>query len=299
MRWLGRSAWLMTVVLIINAPLSAAPLDSLAKKLAAGASALGNKKIAVLTFPYHDEKISSGSRLISERLTTCLVGQKGVRVLERNLIGELLKERRLAESGIIDPRSLKAIGKIFDADAIVTGTLIDLPNDKTEINARLIRTDTGEVLSAGRVTVERTWNDAPCEIIIRRPVAPQATRAPAPPDDLEIVEEETTAKTTGKTLKLSNENFPPGRRLYLKSEPSQLFRYPMTSSARPPTSDDRDDGFAYAPPVSVYYRPATGSHGYNGTDAKPLPPTHLMSHPLGSVHFDHRTVIRRQSDSAK
>ena len=162
--------------LMMRARSSAAPLDSLAKKLAAGAATLDNKKIAVLTFPYHDEKISSGSTLVSERLTTCLVGHKGLRVLERSLLGELLKEKRLSETGVIDPRSLKAIGKIFDADAIVTGTLIDLPNNTTEINARLIRTDTGEVLSAGQAVIDRTWTDAPCDIIRRVAGLPQRAR---------------------------------------------------------------------------------------------------------------------------
>ena len=151
--------------------MEASPLDALAKKLARGAASLENKKVAVLAFPYHDEKFSSGSTLLSERLTTCLVARKEVRVLERSLIDQVLKEKRLTETGVIDPRRIKTVGKIFDAEALVTGTLIDLPNDQTEINARLIRTDTGEVLAAGRAIVDRTWDDAPREIVYRRSAA--------------------------------------------------------------------------------------------------------------------------------
>jgi len=95
--------------------LHAAPLDALARKIASGASSLENKKVAVLTFPYHDEKISSASTLLSERLTTSLVARKELRVLERRLIEQLLKERKLNETGVIDPLTLKVLGQMLDA----------------------------------------------------------------------------------------------------------------------------------------------------------------------------------------
>ncbi len=287
------------------APLSASPLDSLAKKLAYGAASLENKKIAVLAFPYHDEKISSGSTLVSERLTTCLVENKKLRVLERNLMSQLLKEKRLSETGVIDPHSLKAIGKIFDAEAIVTGTLIDLPDNRTEINARLIRTDTGEVLSAGQAVIERTWADAPCDIIVRRPAPHVASRL----EKNSVVDEDPTpvASLSGKSLRLSNENFPPGRRRYLSNNPSRpVLKKPLSSPySTTQDSDGNNNSYMYAPYPMSFYRPmpVTVHRGYNGTDGKPLPPPPPLGahYPLGTIHTDSSSIYYQPtpSDSSK
>ena len=42
---------------------------------------------------------------------------------------------------------------------VVTGTLNDFENHETEVNARLIRTETGEILAAGTTTLEQQWLD--------------------------------------------------------------------------------------------------------------------------------------------
>ncbi len=187
--------------------------SQLAKDLAQGASELKYKKVAVLTFPYHDGRMSSGSSIVSERLTTDLVGKKKLRVIERRLIEQLLTEKKLSEEGVVNQENLKTLGTVLDVDAIVTGTLIDLENNRTEINARMIRSDSGEVLSVGQVIVDRTWKDEPVSprpaAKIKR-VAASPAPAPAPPPLLDDIDP-SSAKSP---VKLSNESFPPSRRIY-------------------------------------------------------------------------------------
>lgn len=131
----------------------------LARKLAQGVKSLKNRKIAILPFPHHDGKISAGSVIISERLTTYMAEFKTIDVIERTLLDKVLSEHRLAKTGIIDQATTKEIGKILGVEAIVTGTLIDLENKKIEVNARMIHTETGKILSTGLITVKRTWTD--------------------------------------------------------------------------------------------------------------------------------------------
>jgi len=135
--------------------------DKMAKILAKGANELKNKKIAVLPFPYHDGGTSSGSTEISERLTTRLVGRNGIVVIERSLLDKVFDEMKLEKTGAVDPDTAKQLGKVLGVEAIVTGTLIDLQDEKTEVNARLIKTETGEVFTACTQEVERTWKDSP------------------------------------------------------------------------------------------------------------------------------------------
>jgi TolB-like protein len=137
------------------------PLPKLARDFGKSMSALKKPKVGILNFLYHDGKISSGSSILSERMTTYLADVKGIRVIERSLLKKVLEEQHLAETGLMDASAAQRIGKILDVDVVVTGTLNDLEGEQTELNARMLRSDTGEVLAARRVVVDRVWSDPP------------------------------------------------------------------------------------------------------------------------------------------
>lgn len=125
--------------------------------------------VGLLAFPYHDGRVSSGSSIVSERLTSHMAAIKGLRVVERNLITKIMEEQRLSETGVIDPDTAQKLGKILGVDVIVTGTLIDLGEDRTEINARGLLADTGEVIAADWIIIDRTWKDRPRSLRARPP----------------------------------------------------------------------------------------------------------------------------------
>ena len=52
---------------------------------------------------------------------------------------------------------MKKLGKMLGADAIVTGTLNDIA--QTEINARIVETETAKVATAS-LSVKKTWKDS-------------------------------------------------------------------------------------------------------------------------------------------
>ncbi|MFA6004362.1 MAG: FlgO family outer membrane protein [Elusimicrobiota bacterium] len=162
---------------ILAASAAAQPLEKLAKQLQDGVKDQPIKQAAVLSFPYHDGAYSSGSTIIQERLTTVLVQGGKFSVVERNLLKKALEEMKLDQSGVIDSASTKELGKLLGADAVVLGTLNDLAPDQTEINARIIQTETGKILAAASAKIERTWTDDPVKNPSTGPVPPK----PNPP----------------------------------------------------------------------------------------------------------------------
>ena len=154
---------LLLIGLSLALPVSAGgdPLRKVAKQLRKEMRVLKNPRVAILNFPYHNRKTSSGSSILSERLTTYMAEIKEVRVVERNLLRKLLEEQHLSETGVVDASAVKKIGKVAGVDVIITGTLNDLNLERTELNARVIKADTGEVIAAHSAVVARSWNDPP------------------------------------------------------------------------------------------------------------------------------------------
>ena len=143
------------------APAHAQPVEKLARQLLKKLPKEKHLTLAVLAFPYAGSMTSSGSSIMQERLTTALAQEDGVTVIERSRLAALLDEKKLEINGILDPATTKELGKVLGADALVTGTLNDLSEKSTEINARVIDTATGKILSAASAKVDRTWPDSP------------------------------------------------------------------------------------------------------------------------------------------
>ncbi len=157
-------------------------LDRVAARMAAAAKTLKRRRIAVLACPYVDGRASEGSRLVQERLTTKLAAHLDLEVVERASMGQMIDEIALEQRGLLDPRAAYEFGKVLDVDAVVTGTLLELPNGKIEINARLIRIPDGLIIGAAGGVLRRTWADAASPF---RPWNPLQWLAAlfAPPDD--------------------------------------------------------------------------------------------------------------------
>ncbi len=153
------------------------PLEKLAREFGKSLAPLKKPTVGILTFPYHDGRVSSGSTILSERLTTYMADVKNVRVIERTLLKKVLQEQHLAETGITDASAVQQVGKVLDVDVIIVGTLNDLEGNQTELNARVLRSDTGEVLAARMIVVDRVWSDSP-----HRP-RPSAVSIYSPPEE--------------------------------------------------------------------------------------------------------------------
>jgi len=170
MKTLSRFAVIAACAALLAGQAAAEPLEKLAGKLAKGLNDQPNKKVAVMDFSYPGGAQSSGSSIVQERLTTFLVEGGKIEVVERSLIKKILEEKKLEATGLIDPATTKELGKVLGVAVIITGTLNDLPKNRTEVNARAIDTESGKILAASQAKIERTWTDLP--------VRPDGTVAP-------------------------------------------------------------------------------------------------------------------------
>ncbi len=148
---------------------AAQPLDKLADTLAAGLKDRPTIKLAVLEFPYTSGKGSEGPVVVQERLITALSKAKGVTLIERGQLKKVLGELNLQASGAMDEAAVKQVGKLLGADAVVTGTLNDIKEKRAEVNARVVETETGRILAAAAVQLEKTWKDTGAAVTVKPP----------------------------------------------------------------------------------------------------------------------------------
>jgi TolB-like protein len=112
----------------------------------------GKAKIAVVEFSDLSGGVTEFGRLLSEELITKLSDAGSYTLVERLLLNKAIEEHKLQLQGLIDPKSAKELGKILGVDAIVSGTIADM-GGSLRVNARLISTETGEVLCGAAVSI--------------------------------------------------------------------------------------------------------------------------------------------------
>ena len=138
---------------------SSEELKTLTDQLGSGVKDKPGIKLAVLEFAYTSGKVSDGPVIVQERLTTLLAQDKKLILIERNLLKKVLGELKLQASGAMDEETTKKLGKLLGADAVVTGTLNDTKDGETEINARVVESESGKILAAAAATIRKTWQD--------------------------------------------------------------------------------------------------------------------------------------------
>lgn len=84
------------------------------------------KRVAVVTFggPQGDAA--------ADAMTQYLVGY-GANVVERQRLQSVLGEQQMGASGVLDPSTVKRVGKILGVDALIVGTVSDLTPSRSYI----------------------------------------------------------------------------------------------------------------------------------------------------------------------
>jgi TolB-like protein len=91
---------------------------------------------------------------IQQMVLTDLARNSRLRVIERSVLRQLLEEQDLGASGRVDPNTAAQIGKLVGARYIITGVYTDAFGDM-RIDARIIDTETSEILNADQVRGDR------------------------------------------------------------------------------------------------------------------------------------------------
>jgi len=94
------------------------------------------------------------TKTIQEKLFNAL-SQRGLQVVERDQLEQVLNELKLGSTGWIDLKSAKKIGKLLGSEGIILGTVNDMGNT-ISISARLLDIENGQTITAADVELPKT-----------------------------------------------------------------------------------------------------------------------------------------------
>lgn len=151
----------LTVALCASPARAIDDLQTLAKTMASSASAHRIRRVAVVPFTAPRGSASYDGAIVSERLVTQILARGGLDVVERRYLEKILEEQRLGAFGIMDPGTVKTLGKVLGVDAILTGSVTPLRGERVEINARLINAETAQILAAAGAVTVKDWEERP------------------------------------------------------------------------------------------------------------------------------------------
>ena len=111
------------------------------------------KRVVVSPLSYKDE-VTELSREVQDGLINALL-LKGIGVVERGQLEQVLREQKMSYSGLVDLGSAKKVGKLLGADSIVLGSL-RADSNSVSLTARLVDLETGMALVGSSVKVAKT-----------------------------------------------------------------------------------------------------------------------------------------------
>lgn len=120
-----------------------------AKDLATKIKETKKLKIAVSDFLDNDENLTELGKAIAEDISVNILNEAkdSFKVVERSNLKAILKEQKLASTGLLDQLTVKKLGQIKVADAIIIGTITPFGNS-FRITIKVLDTETGLSIAA-------------------------------------------------------------------------------------------------------------------------------------------------------
>lgn len=131
-----------------------AQISDLSKQISGEIGENKGTKVAVIEFADLDGKTSELGKFLAEEIITRLYQTRKFKVIERQLLNKILREQKFELTGPVDAEAAKKIGNLLGVEAIITGTITDLPSS-VRINARLISTTTGIIFGVASTTITK------------------------------------------------------------------------------------------------------------------------------------------------
>ncbi len=151
--------FIISMFLILNSTASFAyekEIKNMSANIAEAISKAGKKTVAVVDFTDLQGNVTELGRFLAEELSVDLaVTAKGFEVIDRTHLKSILTEHKLSISGLVDPKTVKQLGKIAGVDAIVTGSVTPF-GDSIRVSCKVIATDTARVIGAGKGDIAKT-----------------------------------------------------------------------------------------------------------------------------------------------
>ncbi len=109
-------------------------------------------KVGIVEFEEkNDIGIDNAGVVIPELLVSELKSIGAYQLTERVLLEKTLEEQKLQMSGLTDRETASKVGKIYNIDAVVSGSIMKVVDEIT-ISGRVIDTETAEIIASGTIT---------------------------------------------------------------------------------------------------------------------------------------------------
>jgi len=109
----------------------------------------------IAVFPLEDLRPSEDTEgfgeVLAEGITDGLNGAPGIRVVERQRLKALMDEIGLSMTGAVDEKTALRVGKLLGANHLLLGSFMKF-RSQVRVNARVVRTETGEITGTAKVT---------------------------------------------------------------------------------------------------------------------------------------------------
>jgi TolB-like protein len=131
-------------------------IEQLSSQMAEKIAAKGKKSVAVVDFTDLEGNVTQLDQFIAEEFSVALAGVgKGFRVIDRTRLMSIIKENKLAATGLIDPATVSKLGKIAGVDALVTGTLTPF-GDNVRLTVKVLDSETADIIDSAKSNFAKT-----------------------------------------------------------------------------------------------------------------------------------------------
>jgi len=119
--------------------------DNLAQKITSIAAEKNIHTLAIFPAATNDASLTQHIDVITNGITSALVKNKNLTIVERESLNKILKEQELGMSGMVDPSKIPEVGRLLSVDAVVL-TSFYTAKEKTEMFVKLVDTQSSVVL---------------------------------------------------------------------------------------------------------------------------------------------------------
>lgn len=131
-------------------------IEQLSAQMAEKISGKGKKTVAVVDFTDLEGNVTQLDQFIAEEFSVALASAgKGFRVIDRTRLKSIIKENKLAATGLIDPATASKLGKIAGVDALVTGTLTPF-GDNVRLTVKVLDSETADIIDSAKSNFAKT-----------------------------------------------------------------------------------------------------------------------------------------------
>jgi Mg-chelatase subunit ChlD len=110
--------------------------------------------VAALPIVAQSEGLAADAEYFSEQAVLSLARNRTFSMVERKDLQAILKELELQMSGIADEANAARVGKILDAEMLLTSRMFDR-KEGYEVFVKLLRVETGEILSVTKLVIDK------------------------------------------------------------------------------------------------------------------------------------------------